>query len=96
MPRTVSLEIPAEWERSVRQFLAFQEEMEQLALTAPDGTVLERCEEAVLRKGREMNVRVLADAVARRIEATEKKGPRSAGAGVAERKKTVASSRASS
>ena len=78
MKPTVTIEIPAASEALVRQLLALHEEMEALALTAPDGTVLEACETAVIEKGRDLNKRILEDAVARRIESAEKKGARSA------------------
>jgi hypothetical protein len=60
--------------------LALHEEMQSLALSAPDGAVLDACEEAVIAKGRDLCQQVLAEAVASRIAAAEKKGPRSASA----------------
>jgi hypothetical protein len=78
MNQTVTIEIPAAGEALVRQLLALHEELQALALCAADGTVLEACEAAVLPKGRELTKNLLADAVARRIEAAEKKGRRSA------------------
>ncbi len=84
MRPTVCLEIPAESEALVRQVLALHEEMQALALAAPDGTVLDACEAAVFRRGQELNAQILADAVARRIEAAEKRGPRSGRVGVAD------------
>jgi hypothetical protein len=39
--------------------------------------VLDACESAVLQKGRDLNKRILEDAVARRIESAEKGGCRS-------------------
>jgi hypothetical protein len=77
MRPTISVEIPAESEALVRQFLALHEEMQALALSAPDGAVLDACEAAVLRRGQELHARLLTDAVARRIETAEKRGPRS-------------------
>jgi len=56
------------------------EELEQLALTAPDGTVFDACEGAVIAKGRDLQTHLLAEAVARRVEAAEKKGRRCASA----------------
>jgi hypothetical protein len=90
MKPTVTIEIPADSETLVRQLLALHEEMNALALSAPDGTVLDACEEAVIPKGRDLVARVLAEAVARRVEAAEKKGPRSASASVAGPKRTAA------
>jgi hypothetical protein len=78
MSRTVTIEIPADSEALVRQLLAAHEELQALALSAADGTVLTACEEAVVPKGRELTKNLLADAVARRIEAAEKRGHRPA------------------
>lgn len=88
MSRTITIEIPAEQEALVRRCLALAEEMEQLALTAADGTVFDACETAVVAKGRDLQGQVLQQAVARRIEAAEKKGRRSASVRVDEPKRT--------
>lgn len=64
----------------VARLLAMNEELQSLALTAPDGTVFDACENAVLVQGREMQTRLLETAVASRVEAAEKKGLRSASA----------------
>jgi hypothetical protein len=77
MNATVTIEVDARHEAIVRQALAFAEEMEQLALTAPDGQVFDACEEAVRANGRALQSQVLGRAVARRIEAAEKRGRRS-------------------
>jgi len=45
MKPTVTIEIPADSEALVRRLVALHEELEALALSAPDGTVLEACEE---------------------------------------------------
>jgi hypothetical protein len=74
MTSTITIEIPASIETLVRQFLATLEELNDLALTAPDGTVFDACESAVIAKGRELNQHMLSDAVARRIKSAEKKG----------------------
>ena len=89
MKPTITIEIPAGSEALVRQLLALHEEMNALALSAPAGTVLDACEEAVIPKGRDLVAQVLSDAVARRIESAEKKGRRSASASAVEPKKTV-------
>ncbi len=89
MPPTVTIEIPASSEALVRQLLALNEELQTLALSAPDGTVLDACETAILKKGRDLNQQILADAVARRIETAEKKGRRSASVPVAGPRRTV-------
>ena len=75
---TVTLEIPAEHESLLRRVLALTEELHQLALAVPDGTVFDACEAAVVTGGREVQQQMLQDAVARRIEAAEKRGRRSA------------------
>lgn len=62
----------------VARLLAMNDELQSLALSAPDGTVFEACENAVLIQGRELQTRRLTEAVAGRVEAAEKKGPRSA------------------
>ena len=77
MSSTTLIEIPAASEPLVRRLLAYHEELQALALTAPDGTVLDACEEAVIDRGRKLEQELLADAVARRIESAEKKGRRS-------------------
>ena len=89
MNPTVTIEVDAKHEAVVRRALALAEEMEQLALTAPDGEVFDACEGAVVEKGRKFQAQVLGEAVARRIEAAEKKGRRSACARVAARKPTA-------
>jgi hypothetical protein len=90
MNTTVTIEIEAKHEAIVRRALAMAEEMEQLALTAPDGTVFEACEEAVIDKGRAFQANVLEQAVTRRIEAAEKKGRRSVSVPAAARRKIAA------
>jgi hypothetical protein len=89
MSKTVTIEIPAESETLVRQLLALHEELQTLAFSAADGTVLDACETAVLPKGRELTKNLLADAVTRRIQAAEKKGRRSAPATADEPRKIV-------
>jgi len=96
MATTVTIEISAEDESLVRRLLALREELAQLALTAPDGTVFDACEEAVLLKGRELQTQLLSDAVLRRVILAEKKGRRSASVPAAEPKKTAAQKHASS
>ena len=78
MAKTVSIEIPADHEALVRRFLALTEELDHLALTAPHGTVFDACETAVVNGGRDVHQQMLEQAVARRVIAAEKKGPRSA------------------
>ena len=87
MSTKVTIEVEVKHEAIVRRALAMAEELEQLALTAPDGAVFDACEERVLEQGRNLQAQVLSEAVARRIEAAEKKGRRSGSApAVAKRK----------
>jgi hypothetical protein len=87
MSAKVTIEVDKKYEGVVRRALALAEEMEQLALTAPDGTVFDACEGAIVEKGRTFQAHVLSDAVARRIEAAEKKGRRSVCASADARRK---------
>jgi hypothetical protein len=96
MPSTVTIEIPAASEALVRQLLAFHEELQSLALSAPHGTVLDTCEEAVLVQGRELQTRMLRQAIAHRVADAEKKGPRSAAASAVGPRTTRARTRVSS
>ena len=89
MGSQITIEVDPRYEGILRRALALAEEMEQLALTAPDGSVFDTCEEAVVAKGRKLQSQVLGEAVTRRIEAAEKKGRRSVSAPVAARKKTA-------
>ena len=89
MNTKVTIEIEPRHEAIVRRALAMAEEMEQLALTAPEGAVFEVCEEAVLQKGRTLQGQVLGEAVTRRIDAAEKKGRRCVSVPAVARKKTV-------
>lgn len=74
MSQTVTMEIPAASEALVRQPLALHEELRALALAAAEGTVLDACEAAAVPRGWDLTRDLLAAAVARRIEAAEKKG----------------------
>jgi hypothetical protein len=89
MSAKVMIEVDAKHEAILRRTLAMAEEMELLALAAPDGAVLNACEEAVIQQGRKLQGQMLGEAVARRIEAAEKKGRRSACVPVAARRKTA-------
>lgn len=96
MSEKVTIEVDVKHEAIVRRALAMAEEMEQLALTAPDGTVFAACEEAVIDKGRRWQAQVLGEAVARKIEAAEKRGRPSASAAADAKKKTAAAKNANS
>lgn len=90
MSSKVTIEVDIKHEAIVRRALALAEEMEQLALTAPDGEVFQMCEDAVVEKGRKFNSQALAEAVMRRIEVVEKKGRQAASVHAVARKKTAA------
>ncbi len=96
MNEKMTLEFDAKHEAIVRRALAMAEEMEQLALTAPDGAVFDICEEAVIQKGRTFQGHVLGEAVTRRIEAAEKKGRRPASVHADEKKKIAGPKNANS
>ena len=64
----VTLEVDARFQAGMMRALAMFEEMEQLALTAPDGHVVHQCEKAVIDKGRRLQAATLEEAVARRRE----------------------------
>jgi hypothetical protein len=89
MSANVLIEVDAKHEAMLRRALALAEELEQLALTAPDGTVFDACETAVIDKGPDLQRQLLSQAVARRIEAAEKKGRRPASAPADARRRTV-------
>ena len=90
MKPTLTLEVPLEHEAFVRRALALAEELHQLALDAPDGTVFDACEAVVLTRGRQFQQQALQEAVARRIETAEKKGLRSASVVAVGPRKTAA------
>ena len=90
MNAKVLIEVDVQHEAIVRQALAMSEEMQQLALSAEDGNVVTVCELAVIEKGRQLQRGMLGEAVARRIEATEKRGRRSGPVHADVRKKTEA------
>jgi hypothetical protein len=77
MSTEVTIEVDAKHEGIERRALAMAEEMERLALTAPDGAVFDAREQGVIERGRNLQAHVLGEAVARPIEAAEKKGRRS-------------------
>jgi hypothetical protein len=87
---SVTLEVESsEQEVLLRQYHAFLQEMEQFALSAPEGQVLDLCEAVALRKGQEVTLRTLEKAVQKRIEAVEKKGRRCEPVGAAGNGSTV-------
>jgi hypothetical protein len=72
----ITIEIDPQHEALVLRTLALAQELEQLALTAPDGSVFDTCETAVVQQGRKLQRQMLAEAVARRVADAEKKGRR--------------------
>jgi hypothetical protein len=96
MSTPITIQVDQKHEAIVRRAIVMAEEMEQLALTAPDGAVFDACEGAVIEKGRTFQAQVLGDAVARRIETAEKKGRRSASVSADGRRETKGPSRAGS
>jgi len=90
MGAKVTIEVDEKHVGVVQRAVAMAEEMEQLALTAPEGSVFGACESAVIEKGRTFEAQLLSDAVARRIEAAEKKGRRCVYASADARKRTGA------
>ncbi len=72
--KVITLEVDAEDENLIRGYASFVGEMKDLAATAPDGSVLDRCEDAVVERGREQQRRLLEHATQARLDATEKKG----------------------
>ena len=74
--KTITVEIDACLESLLRGYAALLDEMKDLAATALDGAVLDTCEQAVVRQGREHQRRVLEEAAQSRVQVTEKKGRR--------------------
>lgn len=74
--KVISLEIDAEDEDLIRRYADYVGEMKDLAASAPDGSVLDVCEEAVIEKGREHQRRLLERAAQARLDDAEKKGLR--------------------
>lgn len=76
-PNVITLEVSSpEQEALLRQFHGLLLELEQLALSAPAGQVLDLCEAAVLERGQDVSRQVLEQVVRQRIDALEKKGRR--------------------
>ena len=72
---TLTIEYRDENERlALEQAIAYVAQLRQLALTAPDGTVLAVCEQHALADGRALLRSTLAAALHSRIEAAEHKG----------------------
>lgn len=72
-PFTIEVETPLQ-RLILEQALALTKELEQAAHAAPDGQVLDRCEQVALGPGREFLRRALTAALEQQAEAVEKKG----------------------
>lgn len=79
--KTITLEVddPAQ-EQLIRNYHALVMELNDLALTAPDGLVIDQLEDLAVERGRETLRASLQQAVQKRIDDAEKKGRRSASA----------------
>jgi hypothetical protein len=73
--KTVTLEVHTpEQAELLRNFHAYLMELDQLALSAPDGKVIDQCELSAVTKGQNITRQSLEQAVQRRINSVEKKG----------------------
>lgn len=71
----LTIEYRDEHERlALEQAMAYVAQLRQLALTAPDGTVLAACEQRALSDGRALLRSTLSAALHSRIAADEQKG----------------------
>ena len=78
-PKTLTITVTSAAEETiVEKALAMARDLDDLAHTAPDGQILDRCEEAAVEKGREFTRHALEQAVAKRVESAQKKGLRCA------------------
>ena len=76
-PKNITLTVQTpEQEELIRKYHAYVMELDQLALSAPEGQIMDACELAAVTKGRDITRRTLEQAVQRRIDAAEKKGRR--------------------
>jgi hypothetical protein len=74
---TLTIEYRDENERlALEQAIAYVTQLQQLALDAPDGTVLATCEQRALADGRALLRATLTAALEGRIAAAEQKGGR--------------------
>ena len=72
---TLTIEYQDDAERlALEQCLAYFTQLRQIALTAPDGTVMAACEQVALRDGRNLLRSTLAAALESRIALAEQKG----------------------
>jgi hypothetical protein len=72
--RTLTLEVETpEQEALILNFHSYVMEIDELALSAPEGEVLDQCETAAVAKGQDINRQTLQQAIQRRIDTAEKK-----------------------
>ena len=72
---SMTLEYHSEKERLLlEQAIAYVTQLHQVALSAPDGTVLNACEKVAVDAGRELLRSTLAGALESRVEQIEQKG----------------------
>lgn len=89
--KTITLEVDdAAQEQLIRNYHALVMELNDLALTAPDGSVIDQLEELAVQRGRETLRASLEQAVQKRMEDAEKKGRRSASAPAVTNARTAA------
>jgi hypothetical protein len=74
--KVITLEIDDDDEDLIRSYAGFVGEMKDLAATAPEGSVLDVCEDTIIERGREHRRRLLQRAARARVDAAEKKGRR--------------------
>jgi uncharacterized protein (DUF1778 family) len=74
--KVITLEIDDDDEDLIRSYAGFVGEMKDLAATAPEGSVLDVCEDTIIERGREHQRRLLQRAAQARGDAAEKKGRR--------------------
>jgi|SRR6516165_3570772 hypothetical protein len=89
--KTITLEVdgPAQ-EELIRNYHALVMELNDLALTAPNGAVIDQLEDLAIDRGRETLRASLQQAIQKRIDAAEKKGRRSGSAPAATSARTEA------
>src|ERR1700681_4208990 len=76
--KTIVLEVDDDaQEELIRRYHALVQEMSDLALSAPEGAVIDMLEEVAVEKGRDTMRTTLERSLQQRIDAAEKKGRRS-------------------
>jgi len=76
-PKSLTITVTSAAEEAiVERALAMARDLNELAHAAPNGQVLDRCEEAAVEKGRAFTRQALEQAVAERLATAPKKGRR--------------------